>query len=57
MAPAAVSAEFGLDETAYFTEATSCKVWGVSREASVSDPTTEVVSKNRNIILFLFLSL
>ena len=35
-------------------EATSCKVWGVSREASVSDPITEVVSKIRNRILFYF---
>ena len=35
-------------------EATSCKVWGVSCEASVSDPTMEVVSKNRNLFLFYF---
>ena len=35
-------------------EVTSCEVEGVSCEASVSDPTIEVVSKIRNIILFLF---
>ena len=37
-------------------EVTSCEVEGVSCEASVSDPTIEVVSKIRNIILFLFFS-
>jgi hypothetical protein len=35
-------------------EVTSCEVEGVSREASVSDPITEVVSKIRNRILFYF---
>ena len=35
-------------------EVTSCEVEGVSCEASVSDPTTEVVSKNRNVFYFYF---
>ena len=35
-------------------EVTSCEVEGVSCEASVSDPTIEVVSKIRNIIFFFF---
>ena len=38
-------------------EVTSCEVEGVSCEASVSDPTMEAVSKNRNLFLFYFLSL
>jgi len=34
-------------------EVTSCEVEGVSREASVSDPITEVVSKNRIEFYFI----
>jgi len=37
MAPAAVSAEFGLDETTYFTRGNFLQSWGVSCEAVVSD--------------------
>ena len=37
-------------------EVTSCEVEGVSCEASVSDPTTEVVSKNRNVFYYTTLT-